>query len=178
MGIPLLIIGTSAGKLLPRAGDWMNVIKAIFGVLLIGLAIWMLERILPGWITLFLWGSLLVISAIYMGALNSLAIDANGTEKLFKGAGLILMLYGALLIVGSASGSHNVWQPLQAVNLTKGQLPSQVTGLKFTQIDNLQQLEAQLATANQPIMLDFYADWCTDCKTCLLYTSPSPRDRG
>ncbi len=165
MGIPLLIIGTSAGKLLPRAGDWMNVIKAIFGVLLIGLAIWMLERILPGWITLFLWGSLLVISAIYMGALNSLAIDANGTEKLFKGAGLILMLYGALLIVGSASGSHNVWQPLQAVNLTKGQLPSQVTGLKFTQIDNLQQLEAQLATANQPIMLDFYADWCTDCKT-------------
>lgn len=165
MGIPLLIIGTSAGKLLPRAGDWMNVIKAIFGVLLIGLAIWMLERILPGWITLFLWGSLLVISAIYMGALNSLAIDANGTEKLFKGAGLILMLYGALLIVGSASGSHNVWQPLQAVNLTKGQLPSQVTGLKFTQIDNLQQLEAQLATTNQPIMLDFYADWCTDCKT-------------
>lgn len=165
MGIPLLIIGTSAGKLLPRAGDWMNVIKAIFGVLLIGLAIWMLERILPGWITLFLWGSLLVISAIYMGALNSLAIDANGTEKLFKGVGLILMLYGALLIVGSASGSHNVWQPLQAVNLTKGQLPSQVTGLKFTQIDNLQQLEAQLATTNQPVMLDFYADWCTDCKT-------------
>ncbi len=165
MGIPLLIIGTSAGKLLPRAGDWMNVIKAIFGVLLIGLAIWMLERILPGWITLFLWGSLLVISAIYMGALNSLAIDANGTEKLFKGAGLILMLYGALLIVGSASGSHNVWQPLQAVNLTKGQLPSQVTGLKFTQIDNLQQLETQLATTNQPVMLDFYADWCTDCKT-------------
>ncbi|WP_273150495.1 protein-disulfide reductase DsbD [Methylophaga thiooxydans] len=165
MGIPLLIIGTSAGKLLPRAGDWMNVIKAIFGVLLIGLAIWMLERILPGWITLFLWGSLLVISAIYMGALNSLAIDANGTEKLFKGAGLILMLYGALLIVGGASGSHNVWQPLQAVNLAKGQLPSQVTGLKFTQIDNLQQLETQLATTNQPVMLDFYADWCTDCKT-------------
>lgn len=165
MGIPLLIIGTSAGKLLPKAGEWMNVIKAIFGVLLIGLAIWMLERILPGWIILFLWGSLLVVSAVYMGALNNLAIDANGRDKLFKGLGLILMLYGALLIVGSAGGSHSVWQPLQGVNLAKGQTATQTSGLKFTQIDNLQQLEAQLTSTNQAVMLDFYADWCTDCKT-------------
>lgn len=165
MGIPLLIIGTSAGKLLPKAGDWMNAIKAIFGVLLLGLAIWMLERILPGWLTLILWGSLLLVSAVYMGALNHLAIDARGSDKLFKGLGLILMLYGALLIVGGASGSHNVWQPLQSITLTGHSSQSPAAELEFTQIDNLQQLETQLATSSQPVMLDFYADWCTDCKT-------------
>jgi len=165
MGIPLLIIGTSAGKLLPKAGDWMNVIKAIFGVLLLGLAIWMLERILPGWLILILWGSLLLVSAVYMGALNNLAIDARGQDKLFKGLGLILMLYGALLIVGGASGSHNIWQPLQSIKLATHSSKAPATGLEFTQIDNLQQLETQLANSSQPVMLDFYADWCTDCKT-------------
>lgn len=165
MGIPLLIIGTSAGKLLPRAGDWMNVIKAIFGILLLALAIWMLERILPGWMILFLWGSLLLVTAVYMGALNNLSIDAGGRDKLFKGLGLIMMLYGALLIVGSASGSHNIWQPLQAITLANKQVSSPQTGLQFTRVDNLQQLEARLATTQQPVMLDFYADWCTDCKT-------------
>lgn len=165
MGIPLLIIGTSAGKLLPKAGDWMNAIKAVFGILLLALAIWMLERILPGWMILFLWGSLLLVTAVYMGALNNLAIDASGRDKLFKGLGLIMMLYGALLIVGSASGSHNIWQPLQAITMANKQISSPQTGLEFTRVDNLQQLEAQLATTQQPVMLDFYADWCTDCKT-------------
>lgn len=165
MGIPLLIIGTSAGKLLPKAGDWMNAIKAVFGILLLALAIWMLERILPGWLILFLWGSLLLVTAVYMGALNNLAIDASGRDKLFKGLGLIMMLYGALLIVGSASGSHNIWQPLQAITMANKQISSPQTGLEFTRVDNLQQLEAQLATTQQPVMLDFYADWCTDCKT-------------
>lgn len=165
MGIPLLIIGTSAGKLLPKAGDWMNVIKAIFGVLLLGLAIWMLERILPGWLILILWGSLLLVSAVYMGALNNLAIDARGQDKLFKGLGLILMLYGALLIVGGASGSHNIWQPLQGIKLATHSSQASATELEFTQIDNLKQLETQLANSSQPVMLDFYADWCTDCKT-------------
>jgi len=165
MGIPLLIIGTSAGKLLPKAGDWMNVIKAIFGVLLLGLAIWMLERILPGWLVLILWGSLLLVSAVYMGALNNLAIDSRGRDKLFKGLGLILMLYGALLIVGGASGSHNIWQPLQNINLAHNSSQAPTSGLEFTQIDNLQQLQTQLANSHQPVMLDFYADWCTDCKT-------------
>ncbi|WP_438970751.1 protein-disulfide reductase DsbD [Methylophaga sp.] len=174
MGIPLLIIGTSAGKLLPKAGGWMNAIKAIFGVLLLGLAIWMLERILPGWLILLLWGSLLIVSSTYMGALNSLDIDASGIDKLLKGLGLILMLYGALLIVGGASGSHNIWQPLQTLNSNNTQSQQTVTGLEFTRIDNLQQLESQLSMSSQPVMLDFYADWCTDCKTMEQTTFRNP----
>ncbi|MDH5591532.1 MAG: protein-disulfide reductase DsbD, partial [Gammaproteobacteria bacterium] len=108
MGLPLLIIGTSAGTLLPKAGDWMNNIRAIFGVLMLALAIWMLERIIPGWVSLLLWGGLLVVTAVYLGALNTLRVDANGWEKLWKGIGLILLIYGSLLIFGGASGSHNI----------------------------------------------------------------------
>ena len=164
MGLPLLIIGTSAGSLLPKAGDWMNTIKAIFGILMLGLAIWMLERIIPGWVSLLLWGGLLIVSAVYLGALNMLAIDANGWEKLRKGLGLILLIYGSLLIIGGASGSHNVWQPLQAIAQTNQNNTQDDHGLAFTQVQNLDELEQLLAQSKQPAMLDFYADWCVDCK--------------
>jgi thiol:disulfide interchange protein DsbD len=164
MGLPLLIIGTSAGSLLPKAGDWMNTIKAIFGILMLGLAIWMLERIIPGWVSLLLWGALLIVSAVYLGALNMLAIDANGWEKLRKGLGLILLIYGGLLIIGAASGSHNVWQPLQAIAKSDQNNTQDDHGLAFIQVQNLAELEQLLAQSKQPAMLDFYADWCVDCK--------------
>jgi thiol:disulfide interchange protein DsbD len=165
MGIPLLIIGTLAGSLLPRAGDWMNTIKAVFGVLLLGLAIWMLERILPGGWILMLWGSLLVVCAVYLGALDSLQIDANGWNKFFKGIGLIALIYGALLIIGGAGGSQNLSQPLQLLSTNAAPGQQQTPELQFTKINNLSELEAKLSATQRPVMLDFYADWCTDCKT-------------
>jgi len=164
MGLPLLIIGTSAGSLLPKAGDWMNTIKAIFGILMLGLAIWMLERIIPSWISLLLWGGLLIVSAVYLGALNTLSIDTNGWEKLRKGLGLILLIYGSLLVIGGASGSHNIWQPLQAIAKTEQGNKQDVHGLAFTQVTNLTELEQLLAQSKRPAMLDFYADWCVECK--------------
>src|SRR5690606_7466490 len=109
MGTPLLIIGTSAGKLLPKVGGWMNTIKAVFGVLMLGVAIWMLERILPGPVTLLLWAALLIVSAIYMGALEQLGPDATGWRKLWKGVGLVMLIYGALLTVGAAGGSSDIF---------------------------------------------------------------------
>lgn len=165
MGLPLLIIGTSAGSLLPKAGNWMNIIKSIFGILMLGLAIWLLERIIPGWISLLLWGSLLIVTAIYLGALNTLNIDSNGWEKLWKGFGLIILLYGSLLIIGGAGGSHNVWQPLQQIAVQAeehGKLEN--NQIVFTKITNLTELQQLLTESNQPAMLDFYADWCVDCK--------------
>ena len=165
MGLPLLVIGTSAGTLLPKAGDWMNTIKSIFGVLMLALAIWMLERIIPGWVSLLLWGGLLIVSAVYLGALNSLNIDASGWEKLWKGFGLILLIYGGLLMIGGASGSHNVWQPLQSIMSSQANTTSSVnTGVKFTKVNNLTELNQQLSQSEKPAMLDFYADWCVDCK--------------
>jgi thioredoxin:protein disulfide reductase len=164
MGLPLLIMGTSAGSLLPKAGNWMNSIKIFFGVLMLALAIWMLERIIPGWVGLLLWGMLFIVSAVYLGAFNTLRIDSNGPEKLKKGIGIILLIYGGLLLIGGASGSHNIWQPLQAIVSEKQNNKNISTSLNFTQVNNLTELKQQLSQVNNPAMLDFYADWCIDCK--------------
>jgi thiol:disulfide interchange protein DsbD len=162
MGIPLLLLGTSAGSLLPKAGDWMVNIKSIFGVLLLGLAIWMLERVIPGWLSLILWGALLVVSAVFLGAFNALQIDSTGWTKLYKGAGLALFIYGGALIVGGASGNQNVWQPLHFANNTAS---SSASSLNYTYIHDLESLNQRLLATQRPVFVDFYADWCTDCKT-------------
>ena len=174
MGLPLLVIGTSAGSLLPKAGAWMDGIKSVFGVLMIALAIWLLERIIPSWVALLLWGSLLIVSAVYLGALNSLSIISTGWEKLLKGFGLIILVYGSLLIVGSASGSQNVWQPLTALTSPGFSTGENQHGVKFIQINNLVELEQQLSQSTKPVMLDLYADWCTECKTMEMTTFKDP----
>ena len=165
MGAPLIVIGTSAGKLLPRAGAWMDAVKAVFGVMMLGIAIWMLERILPAQITMFLWAMLLLVSAVYMGALETLKAEANGWTKLWKGVGIILLVYGAIIMVGVASGSQQLFQPLKGLAGT-GNLVQQ-THLEFKKIKGVAGLNKALAEAkaqNKTVMLDFYADWCVSCK--------------
>lgn len=165
MGLPLLAVGTSAGKWLPKISGWMNTIKAIFGVLLLALAIWMLERIIPPQLGLVLWGVLLIVSAVYMGAFDRLLPDATGWRKLWKGSGLVLMLYGALLLVGAASGGNDVLQPLRGVSFASSSGTNDAHGLSFTRIKGPDGLNAALAGANgKTVMLDFYADWCVSCK--------------
>ncbi|MFT7235903.1 MAG: thiol:disulfide interchange protein DsbD [Methylophagaceae bacterium] len=174
MGLPLLAIGTSAGSLLPKAGAWMDGIKAIFGVLMLGLAIWLLERIIPGWIALLLWGGLLIVSAVYLGALNTLGLSSTGWEKFSKGFGLIILIFGTLLLIGSASGSHNVWQPLKGIASVSGTTGQAINSIKFKEINNLSELEQELTQSTQPVMLDFYADWCVECKTMEATTFQDP----
>lgn len=164
MGIPLLIIGTSAGTLLPKAGRWMENIKAFFGVMLLAVAIWMLDRIVSGGITLFLGGALLIISAIYLGALNNLSIEASGWQKLWKGVGLLSLISGAILLIGSASGGQSILQPLHKLAPSTQGINSQLS-LSFSYINSIDELQQALARSEQPVFLDFYADWCTDCKT-------------
>ncbi len=174
MGAPLLVIGTSAGSLLPKAGGWMNSIKAVFGVLMLALAIWLLERIIPTWISLLLWGSLLIVVAVYLGALSTLSIESSGWQKLSKGLGVIILLYGSLLIIGASSGSgHSVWQPLQGLTQQSSGMATASHGIKFTRINSLADLEQQLQK-DQPALLDLYADWCVDCKTMELTTFQDP----
>lgn len=174
MGIPLLIIGTSAGSLLPRAGAWMEAIKAFFGVMLLALAIWMLDRVIPGWVTLLLTGSLLIICAIYMNALESLGVSATGWQKLWKGTGLLLLLTGFLVLIGAASGGQSVWQPLKHITLSHS-TTVEATGLTFKRVDSMSEIENLLTQTNRPVMLDFYADWCTDCKTMEQTTFKDPQ---
>ena len=102
MGAPLIAIGTSAGKLLPRAGAWMDTVKAVFGVVMLGVAIYLLERVLPMAVIMFLWGVLLIVSGIYMGAFTSLSDGGTGWHKLWKGLGTASAVYGMLMLVGAA----------------------------------------------------------------------------
>ncbi len=176
MGAPLLAIGTSAGKLLPKAGPWMDAIKAVFGVLLLAVAIWMLERIVPPAVAMLLWATLFIVSAIYLGALDK---STPGWGRLWKGVGVVLLIYGALLLTGAAAGGKDVMQPLRGILVAAaGSGGGETTHLVFKRIKSLQDLEREVAEASRqgkPVMLDFYADWCVSCKEFEKYTFSDPK---
>jgi len=178
MGAPLLLIGLSAGKLLPRAGAWMDAVKAVFGVMMLAVAIWMLERIVPEVVAMLMWSGLLICSAVYMGALTQLDAKANGWRKLWKGMGWGMLAYGALLLVGVAAGGKDAWQPLRGLSLGGGGVAGQVAGapaqtVHFKRIKSIEDLDREVAiavAAGKPVMLDFFADWCVSCKEMEKYT--------
>jgi thiol:disulfide interchange protein DsbD len=175
MGLPLIVIGTSAGKLMPRAGPWMNAVKALFGVLLLAVAVWLLSRVLPASVTMALYAALLIVSAIYMGALEPVSPERSGWYRLWKGIGLILLLYGALLIIGAAAGGGNMMQPLKGLSGGAGGEAAAEHDVTFRQIKGLEGLKQALAEAdrnNQPVMLDLYADWCVSCHEMENFTFP------
>ncbi len=180
MGAPLLLIGTSAGKLLPKAGPWMDAIKAVFGVMLLAVAIWMVERIVPGPVALALWAALFIVSAIYLRALEPLQPEASGWSRLWKGLGVFLLVYGAILLLGAASGGRDLLRPLAGLNTPVAVAASGQTvagHLQFRQIKGVAGLEQALEEARrngQPVMLDFYADWCVSCKEMEAVTFSDP----
>lgn len=171
MGTPLLILGASAGKLLPKAGQWLNSTKAIFGVLMLAVALWMLDRILPAPITMFLASALLIIPAIYLQALEPLSTHCTGWHKLRKGLGVLILGYGVLLLIGLSLGNTNPLQPLKG--LGNDATHRQEIGIDFLNIASTVELEQILEQAyinKQWVMLDFYADWCISCKEMEAFT--------
>lgn len=171
MGTPLLLLGASAGKLLPKAGSWLNSTKAVFGVVMLGVAVWMLSRILPPSITMLLWALLFILPAIYLNAVDALPEHSSGWRKLWKGVGIVMLAYGLLLMIGFSIGNSNPLQPLQGfgVNMAK----ANPEGVKFERVRTLAELDEKVKQASlngQPLMLDFYADWCISCKEMEAYT--------
>jgi thiol:disulfide interchange protein DsbD len=173
MGIPLLIIGTSAGKLLPKAGPWMNTIKAAFGFMMLALAVWMLSRLLPGNITMGLYAAVTIAAAIRFGAFSGLPKPAPVTAIIGKLASIILLIYGGTLVVGLISGSTNPLQPLDRISGAP-----KVQHLEFEYIKSVDDFEAarqRAKAAQKHLMLDFYADWCVSCKEMEYYTFTDKR---
>jgi thioredoxin:protein disulfide reductase len=171
MGVPLLLLGVSAGKLLPKAGGWMNATKAVFGVIMLAVAVWMLSRVIPPAITMLLWAMLLVLPAIYLSAIDPLPEHASGWRKLWKGVGLMMLAYGVLLLIGLSMGNSNPLKPLQGFATTSAQAAEQ--GLSFQRVHSIAELEAKVKQASaegKGVMLDFYADWCVSCKEMEAYT--------
>ncbi|NND45113.1 MAG: protein-disulfide reductase DsbD [Xanthomonadales bacterium] len=173
MGVPLILFGVSAGKLIPRAGAWMDAVKAVFGVGLLALAVWMLERIIPGPVILLLWGLLAIGSGVFMGALQSLPPDASGWKRLWKALGLALLVIGAAELLGAAAGNSNWVKPLAGVGMGQHEA-EHVAFRRIKSLDDLRVALEQSAAAGKPAMLDFYADWCVECIRMERNTFPEP----
>jgi thiol:disulfide interchange protein DsbD len=187
MGVPLLVIGASGGHLLPRAGAWMESVKAVFGVGLLAVAIWLLERVVPAPATLALWAALAIGCGVYLGALDF--APRQGWGQLWKAGGAFGFVYGVMLLVGAATGADDPLRPLarlagtQPVVLTGGAaqaaaVPSQYGGGQIWHpVATLVDLERELqeaALAGQPAVLDLYADWCISCKVMERSVFPQP----
>jgi len=165
MGLPLILFGVSAGKLAPKAGPWMDAVKAVFGVGLLALAVWMLERILPGSIIMVLWGVLAIASGVYLGALERIPDGASGWKRLWKSLGLVLVLLGTLELVGAAAGGDYWLKPLDKLGRSASQAADHEQTV-FRRIKSIEDLDAAITQASKQgkvAMLDFYADWCVEC---------------
>jgi len=164
MGVPLLLVGVSAGHFLPKVGAWMTRIKAAFGVVLIFMAIYMLDRVVSIEITQLLSAITIIISAIFIGAFAPLKEKDNALAKLFKGIGLVFLVYGLSLLIGVFVGNARFVQPLQGLSITNNvQHGSNNSFTKVTALAQITPILAQAKAENVPVMLDFYADWCISC---------------
>lgn len=153
MGTPLIVLGTTGASVLPKAGMWMERIKYLFGIMLIGVAIWLVSRLLPGYIVLGLWGALAVGAGVSAGALNT----ANeGPQRLIKPVAVGVFAYGIIALAGAVSGRSDPLNPLGHAE--------DVHVSPFYQTESVAEVKGLIADANTPVMLDLYADWCISCK--------------
>lgn len=154
MGVPLLLIGLGAGKFMPKPGGWMESITKIFGIVMLGVAIWLLDRVLDATVIIYLWALLLLGSAIY------LKIYQHILAQLIT---VVIFILGVVLFVGAISGATNPLNPLEKFTSSK---MTQVSDEKliFKKVKNIQELELAIKNSNKPVMLDFWASWCVSCK--------------
>jgi thiol:disulfide interchange protein DsbD len=187
MGLPLLLVGAGGGKLLPKAGTWMDWIKPVAGVVLLAIAIIILERmpsIFPPGFTMILWALLLIIPGIYMGAFEPLPVEAGGWNRFWKGLGVGMVIYGTITMIGGLTGGRTITDPLYGIQAFAtqsatgdSQTPAREKKHGLLPIKSSADLDRELtdaAKADKIVMLDFYADWCTYCQTLDYYVFPSP----
>jgi thiol:disulfide interchange protein DsbD len=174
MGLPLLLLGASVGKFLPKAGAWMQTIEHLVGIMMLAFAIWLLSRIIPGPLALFLWSALLIVSATMMGDFKR---AITNWQHLRHGLASIALVYGLILMLGAFLGNSDPLHPWEnwQLNFSKS---SEVNHSTYITINNMEQFNRKLTQAQQEnkwVILDFYADWCESCVRMERYVFKQPR---
>ena len=177
MSVPLLLVGASAGALLPRVGGWMNEVKRFFGMLLLGVALWMVAPVLPGSLVLALWGALAIGVAVLVVSHRHGRRIALSKSLWRRAVAAVFVVGGVLQLVGAAAGGSNPLQPLAHLT-SRLSGDAAVAGPQFVAVRNVAELDAALRSAGRPVMLDFYADWCVSCKEMERFTFTDPAVRA
>ena len=174
MGLPLILVGIGAGKFMPKPGGWMTAVSQTFGVMMLGLAIFMLGRILPDGLTLMLWALLLMGSALYMGVFDG-SERKPGAKKLLQLLAVVLMLYGASLFIGALSGAHSMFRPFERFTVPKGVAVASVENKASHRGYSIDRLLKEVAASKKPVVVDFGKESCTACKELEEITFPDPK---
>jgi thiol:disulfide interchange protein DsbD len=174
MSAPLLLLGLSAGSVLPKAGEWMERVKHAFGFMLLGVALWIVAPVLPTWGAMLAVAALLLGCAVYLGAFERLEPSVTPRRAMTKSVGIVLAALAVLQLVGAASGGRDVLQPLLHLSASRAGPNSTAAAhkseLTFQPVANLAALDAVAMGSNRFVMLDLYADWCVSCKEMEAFT--------
>ena len=178
MGVPLLLVGLSAGSLLPRAGAWMEGVKKVFGVILLATAVYLVSPVIPAAARMIAWALLLIVPAMYLHALDPLPPAAGGWRRFGKGIGIVMLIVGSAMLLGLLAGNRDPLQPL-TFTARAGDPASTGSGLAFATVSSVADLDARIAASTRPVMLDVYAEWCAACKEMehLTFGDPAVRAR-
>jgi thioredoxin:protein disulfide reductase len=167
MGTPLLLVGASAGFLLPKVGAWMARIQHVFGLMILGLALWLTAPIVPEAIQMVMWALLMLGTGVYLGALEPLGDKRTGWPVIGKMLGIAALLYGVIILYGFAQGGRSPWQPLTSQARPAAHEATATAHPNFKRVKTAADVEREVAVAKaqgKAVMLDFYADWCVSCK--------------
>jgi thiol:disulfide interchange protein DsbD len=181
MSVPLLLVGLSAGSLLPRAGLWMERVKVLFGLLLMLVALWIVAPVLPGWTMLAIVGAALIVAATRLGLFETQVASASGRQGLARAAALVLAILGGAELLGALSGGDELLRPLRGGEAGRNAAvsSSMAQGNDFRRVTSVAELDAALRTPGRPVLLDVRADWCVSCKEMerLTFSDPNVRSR-